>query len=232
MPIGRSLFPLAVALVVARCGDPSQTAAVQQALTAAPHFVRWAGGTAPRFSATVTTASGGGLQQSAGPLRLDLSAPGTLSLDRYAVSFWAVRGAERSVQINYLSATGDTSSPFLQLTTEDPTYVPGQGWLAPGDSVLITVTVNPDTLKVSLEPTGLLFGTPAQLQVWYGGAGGDLNGDGVVDSVDTYIATNLLGMWYREGQDSSWAPISATQALDVSSFTSALPHFSEYAVSW
>src|SRR3989449_2653589 len=101
---------------------------------------------------------------------------GGLSLNQYTASFWAVRGEQRGLQINYLSATGDSSAPFLRLDTTDPAFVPGLGDLAPGDSVLITLTIDPDNIKISLEPTGLLFGEPAQLQIAYGGAAGDLNG--------------------------------------------------------
>jgi hypothetical protein len=111
-------------------------------------------------------------------------------------------------------------------------YVPGSGDLAAGDSVLVTVTIDPSTIKVSLEPTGLLFGDPAQLRISYGGADGDLNGDGVVDDADAYIESQLLGMWYREGTDSAWERIPALESLADKSFTSALPHFSEYAISW
>jgi hypothetical protein len=148
------------------------------------------------------------------------------------VTFWAVRGQARSVQINYLSSTGDTSAPFLRLTITDPVYVPGIGDLAPGDSVLVTVNIDPATIKVSLEPTGTRFGDPAQLQISYGGAGGDLNADGVVDSTDARIETQLLGLWYREGADSAWAQIPASQSLADKSFIAALQHFSEYDVSF
>jgi hypothetical protein len=147
-------------------------------------------------------------------------------------SFWAVRGQQRSVEINYTDSAGGTSAPFLRLAIGDPTYVPGRGDLAPGDSVLITVTIDTANIAVSLEPTGLQFGDPAQLQIWYGGAGGDLNGDGVVDSTDAHIETQLLGMQYREGADSAWTQVPATQWIADKSFTSALPHFCEYAVSW
>ncbi len=223
----RFLIPLALALFAARCSDsvPHPTAP-QPSLATAPHLLRWAGSTAPQFSA-IGALSGRG----ANGLLLASASYG-LSLYQYSASFWAVRGQQRSVQINYLSFTGDTSSPFLRLAIADPAYVPGVGDLVLGDSVLITVTVDPTNIKVSLAPTGLLFGDPAQMQIWYGGAGGDLNGDGVVDSTDTYIEGQLLGLWYREGTDSSWSRIPAVQLLSDQSFTSALPHFSEYAVSW
>lgn len=225
MSVRRSLIPLALALLAARCTNGPHPTAVEQPAAPTPHFLRWAGGAAPQFSATGALAGLPG-----GALRASLSAG--LQLDRYTASFWAVRGEPRSLQINYLSAAGDTSSAFLRLTTTDPAYVPGLGDLAPGDSVLITVTIDPANVKVSLEPTGLQFGEPGQLQISYGGADGDLNGDGVVDSTDAYIESQLLALWYREGADSVWEPIPAVQQLADKSFVSALPHFCEYAISW
>jgi hypothetical protein len=233
----RALMPLALALLAGGCSDQRHPSAPQQPPAQALHFVRWAGTVPPQFSAigAVSVQGGGGGVPASGSGALQLAtaaAPGGLSLGRYAATFWAVRGQPRSAQINYLGATGDTSAPFLRLSITDPVYAPGPGTLAPGDSVLITLTIDPATIKVSLEPTGLLFGDPAQLQLWYGGAGGDLNGDGVVDSVDARIESQLLGLWYREGAYSAWTPLSANHSILDQSFTSALLHFCDYAVSW
>jgi hypothetical protein len=157
-------------------------------------------------------------------------APVGVALTQYQATLWAKRGQSRSLQINY-SAGGGTS-PFLKLTVSDPTYIPGRGTLAVGDSVLITATVDPNAVTVSLEPHQMEFGTPAQLQIWYGGAGGDLNGDGVVNATDADIESQLLGMWYQAVPGSSWDAIPATQSVSTKSFTAALQHFSGYAVSW
>jgi len=226
MLVRRALIPFAVVLIAVGCSDQRHPTAVQLPPIPTPHFLQWAGSTAPQFMV------GGGFVGLA-------SLSGGLSLDHNTASFWAVRGEPRSVQINYRSFTGDTTSPFLHLTVTDPTYVPGRGDLALGDSVLITVTIDTLHIGVSLEPTGTQFGAPAQLQVWYAGAGGDLNGDGVVDSTDAAIESKLLGMWYREGADSAWSPIPAIHSLADKSFISELLHFcdfevsfSEYAVSW
>ena len=217
MFVRRTLLVLALAVSVVRCAD--QPTAVKRS-SAGPQALRWAPPGAPHFSATHTGSGGEGA--------LAFSPP--ISLDSYSVSFWAVRGEARSVQINYLDADGDNSHPFLQLTTTDPEYVPGVGDLAMGDSVLVTVTVDTVNIGVSLEPTGLRFGTPGDLQIWYGGAGGDLNADGVVDSTDAYVEQQLLALWYREAETDHWRPIPATKSLDEKSFTSHIPHFSLYEV--
>src|SRR2546422_10691386 len=99
-----------------------------------------------------------------------------LSLDHYTASFWAVRGEQRSVQINYADSAGGTDSPFLRLVVVDPAYVPDQGDLAPGDSGLITATVDTMNIRVSLEPTGLQFGDAAPLPIWHGGGHRGLEG--------------------------------------------------------
>jgi len=234
MSVRPALIPLALALALlaAGCSDTHPTA-VQQPTAPGPHFLRWAGSVPPQFRAV------DGLSGRGGDGAFFADGPGGLSLNQVTATFWAVRGEQRSVQINYLSATGDTSAPFLRLSIADPIYVPGRGDVAPGDSVLITITIDTVNIGVSLEPTGLRFGDPAQLQIWYAGAGGDLNGDGVVDSTDARIESRLLGMWYREGADSQWTPIPAAQSLPDKSFMSELLHFcdfevsfSEYAVSW
>jgi hypothetical protein len=160
-----------------------------------------------------------------------MAATPPLSLDTYQVSFWAVRGESRSVQINYQSSIDSVVHPFLQLTTTDPQFVPGVGELAVGDSVLVTVTVDTSKIGVSLEPTGLQFGTPSQLKIFYSGANGDLNGDGVVDSTDIRLEAQLLGLWYRETDGDPWTQISATQSVDEKSFSYALPHFCDYDVA-
>jgi hypothetical protein len=75
----------------------------------------------------------------------------------------------------------------------------------PRDAVLITVTIDPSVIKVSL---------------------------GSTDDNDAFIERQLLGMWYREGTDKVSTKISATHSLSDKSLTTALQDFSEYAVSW
>jgi hypothetical protein len=195
----------ALAISVARCGD--QPTAPHPA---APRLLNW--DPTVVFSASVsqpgTDSTGAAF----------MSAP--LNLEQTYVKFWAVRGASRSVQINYKTSHDSTSQPFLLLTTTDPRWVPDIGWLAMGDSVLIAVKVDTRQLKVSLEPTGLQFGAPATLTLWYGGA--DTTTD--TDDLD-------LDLFYREDHKHSWTELGATQSLVEKSFTYNIPHFSDYAIA-
>jgi hypothetical protein len=154
------------------------------------------------------------------------------ALDQFQVSVWAVRGQQRSVRINYLDTPGPAPQPFLRLDVTDPISAPGIGAIAVGDSVLITVTVDPASILVQLEPSGIQFGQPAHVQLWYGGAGGDLNGDGVVDGTDTDIETRLLHLWCQAGPAEPWAAIPAVRSALDKTFTADLGHFSNYAVAF
>jgi len=222
MFVRRSLLILALAFMVARCADqPTALNTVRASQT--PLFLQWAGQVAPQFSATSS-------QHRGGNGRGDKRSP-PISLDRYQTTFWAVRGETRSIQINYQSSIDDSTHPFLRLTTFDPQFAPGVGTIAMGDSVLITVTVDTTMIGVKFEPSGLQFGDRSELRIWYGGAGGDMNGDAVVDSTDAAIEQQLLGLWYREGDSDAWTNLSASQNIADQSFKYALPHFCEYAIA-
>src|SRR5882762_1562243 len=110
--VHRFLLVFALALSVARCAD--QPTAVKA--PAAPQALRWA--QAPQFTArTDARARRSGTMARTPPV----------SLDQYAVSFWAVRGESRSVQINYSCSIDNQTHPFRALTTTDPQFVPGVG---------------------------------------------------------------------------------------------------------
>ena len=160
------------------------------------------------------------------------SSPSEISVTE--VHFWAVRGEERSVEIEYQDASG--SDTFLQLTVPDDGLLrrPDGTQFQDGDSVLISVTIDTVRLMVDLEPSGLVFSSeaPAELQIWYSGADEDLDGDGAVDATDAYIEDALLGVWYRQNVDDPWSGITATRSIEDKQFTAGLLHFTGYAVSY
>lgn len=150
------------------------------------------------------------------------------------VEFWAVRGETRSVRIDY--ADDDGSGQFLEFTVPAGALLlrPDGSAFADGDSVLISVSFDQKKYLLKMEPSGLAFSQdePARLQVWYGGADDDLDGDGDVDGVDQYIEEDLLGVWYHQKDADPWTPVGAVHSTSDKWFVASLFHFSGYAVSW
>jgi hypothetical protein len=85
---------------------------------------------------------------------------------------------------------------------------------------------------VDLEPSGLEFDSSAKLEIWYGGADPDFNGDGVVDREDERIERELLKFWYQDEHGGPWRAMKAKHSTKKKHFKVKLPHFSGYAVSW
>jgi len=157
---------------------------------------------------------------------------GPPQLDRYEVSFWAVRGKRRSIQINYETDKG--LKPFLRLTI--PRWAlsrrPDGSRIRWGEAVLITVTVDRTRLQVELEPDGVQFSRryPAWLKMWYGGADWDFNGDGVVDRRDEE-AVRKLRLWTQEEDGGPWRSMGARHSRRGKWFLAKLYHFTGYEVS-
>ena len=153
----------------------------------------------------------------------------------FAVSFWAVAGEERTVEIEYSDDNGSGQS-LLQFTVPDDAldvYPDGTPFVA-GDSVRITLTFDTEQFLAHFQPAGLQFKRqrPAVLQFWYEGADEDLNGDGDVDGDDERIESELLDMWLQGDDAEVWLRMSATHSMALKQYRLNLEHFSSYAVSY
>ena len=186
--------------------------------TAEMHFLRQAAPSLPLFSN-----DGDGVASAP-------SSPGN-PLETYRREFWAVRGEEVSVSINY-----SNGSEFLEFTIPEDGLQnrPDGTRFEDGDSVLISVQADSSLLLLELLPSGLTFDpdNTASLTVSYALADPDLNGDGVVDEVDSDIARSRLAMWMQQEMDDPWFEQGSEHDLDEKRFTRWLRHFSNYAVSW
>ena len=214
---------IAVMLGIGCRGDPGVFApplehAPLARSTAEMHFLRQAAPSLPLFSN-----DGDG----------DASAPSSPDnpLETYRREFWAVRGEEVSVSINY-----SNGSEFLLFAVPSGGLQnrPNGTRFEYGDSVLITVQLDSSLLLLELLPSGLTFDpdSPASLTVSYADADPDLNGDGVVDEVDWDLARSRLAMWMQQEMDDPWFEQSSEHDVDGKRFTGWLRHFSNYAVSW
>ena len=146
------------------------------------------------------------------------------------VRFWAVRGQDREGFIYYKKRSGPPRSSDrltrFRVRKETVIVLPSGQTLAPGDSVLITMSVV-DTLHQILEfkPSGLKFkNRPADLSIYYYEADHDFNGDGVIDAKDAQIESTFR-IW-RKDATQPWVAqpteleVSLDEAeIDVSGFT-------------
>lgn len=163
-------------------------------------------------------------------------APTAPPLETYQVSFWAKKGEPSLITVNYQPAPGQwVGQPFLRF------YIPKTGLLAgagsqplsTGDSVHVTLTIDPVSFAVDFQPSGVWFstGAPAYLTLWYQNANPDLNGDGVVDATDEALKAQLA-VWYRAAKTYPWMKLSSNNDPTLPAVSTAVYHFSEYAVSW
>jgi len=166
-------------------------------------------------------------------LRQSVTAP---RLQTYQVSFWAKRGTQTTVFVNYRRRPGQwLPDPFLRFRIPINGLVAGAGGvpLARGDSVRITLTIDTVLFNVDFQPSGVLFSksSPAQLAIWYQNANPDLNGDGVVDAIDETLKQQLA-IWYKGTRTDAWRQLWSRNDTTQELVTAALYHFSQYAVSW
>jgi len=162
-------------------------------------------------------------------------APGAPALETYQVSFWACDGEASGVVVNYLPGAGQTvGQPFLRFSVPKNSMAtdPNGTRLRRGDSVLITLTIDPVTFAVDFQPSGVWFsnGVPAELTFWYQNADPDLNGDGVVDATDAQLAQQIA-VWGRAA-GRRWTALPSNADPTLPSVSTTVQHFSEYAVSW
>jgi len=165
-------------------------------------------------------------------LRQAAAAP---ALETYQVSFWACDGEASTVTVNYQPVAGESvGQPFLRFDIPKNGLVTGPGGvrLKRGDSLLVTLTIDPVTFAVDFQPSGVWFsnGLPAQLTIWYENADPDLNGDGVVDATDQMLQQQIA-LWGR-AEHVPWVRLLSDNDPTLPSVSTVLHHFSEYAVSW
>ncbi len=194
------------------------------------------------ISLTLALIAAGCSDQTGPPLAELVSSTGTHILQQsgtaprlqtYQFSFWAKRGTQTSVFLNYRRAPGQrVADPFLRFKIPINGLVAGAGGvpLSRGDSVRITLTIDTVLFNVDFQPSGVLFSTssPAQLAIWYKNADPDLNGDGVVDAIDAALQEQLA-FWYH---GRTWLKQVSKSDPTQLSVSGPIYHFSQYAVAW
>jgi hypothetical protein len=189
------------------------------------------------LSCSDTTAPDGVEERAATDLRL-LAAPyGTPPLASTQASFYAVKGRVTGADIWYHAKPGRTdSTKFLEfrLGTASLDRRPDGTLIAPGDSVLITLTVtDPTHFIIDLQPSGLIFASSDQprLRISFAACGDDLNYDGRVDATDATMQASL-SVWRQEAPFQSWFKVSSTVTATTKDVDALLGGFTGYALMY
>lgn len=160
--------------------------------------------------------------------------PGSPDLESDSVSFWAVRGQDREVEMRYLSNEYGNGKCLLFRVPAAALLRDRAGRaFAMGDSVRITIKlVDPERFQFQFEPSGLRFDPahPAQLEVRYRWADPDFNDDGVVDARDARDASRIR-FWHQVSIGERWREIPTTLAADAIEARATVFRFSQYALA-
>jgi hypothetical protein len=150
------------------------------------------------------------------------------------VSFWAVRGDNREVEIRYAPRPGEVEGErCLRFRVDARSLLarPDGRPFAEGDSVLITVrVVDYEQFHFEFSPAGLRFdpARPAELRVSYAFADRDFNGDGVVDQRD---ASFEFGFWRQEAPGRRWTRTGSARIHDLEEVRVDIHGFTRYALA-
>lgn len=189
------------------------------------------------LSCTDSTAPDPTAERAATDLRLLAAPAGTPPLATTQVSFYAVQGRAVSADIWYRPRAGQAdSAKYLEFRMGASSLAqrPDGSAVAPGDSVLITLTVTDQThFIIDFQPSGLKFSATDQptLKISFAACGQDLNYDGVVDATDAAMLASL-SFWRQEGPFQPWFKLSSTVTATTEEVTASLTGFTGYALMW
>lgn len=144
-------------------------------------------------------------------------------------SFWAVKGEERRLELRYEDSSGSGGPEFLEFRVGDDALRrrPDGSLFQPGDSILITVTVDAGGRFIfDFQPSGLQFSPtdPAELEINFTLADRDFNGDGVIDAADEQFKEQLH-VWKQEVTNTPWLKLQTLRVredeirADITGFT-------------
>lgn len=158
-------------------------------------------------------------------VRVDPEAPPLQALE---VSFWAVHGQERQVQISYDAGVYGNGKCLLFRVPADAVPL----GIAPGDSVRVTIRVlDAAEFRFEFQPEGLQFDPehPARLEIRYRWADPDFDGDGDVDPRDLLLS-ETFGLWKLSGGQ-TWERVAADRRRDVLEIHAPVVGFTQYALA-
>ena len=162
-----------------------------------------------------------------------------------SVSFWAVRGEDRSAEIFFADSLGQPADRLLrfEVSGKSLSRYPDGTKFHSDDSVFITIRVtDPATLAFDFEPSGLQFKSkdPARLIVAYGRAVNQPSAsrsrhdddDDDDDDDDNEVEQSGFGIWMQEEINSDFVRLNSRVNAILEEVTGDVPGFSRYAIAY
>lgn len=193
------------------------------------------------FTATIALLSS--CTDSSAPVdqRFDLNflrpAPTAPDVANPVVSFYAKKGQDAEAIMWYRKRPDrPDSTEFIRFRLDDNSLLtrPDGRAFAPGDSVLITMTLaDPQRLIIDMQPSGLRFSPvkPAELKISFEEADEDVNEDGEVDEDDGAIVSQFA-IWKRERVGDPWVKLSSLVEIGTHEVKTFINGFTGYAIAW
>ncbi|HEX6643827.1 MAG TPA: hypothetical protein VF037_04070 [Gemmatimonadales bacterium] len=204
--------------------------------------IRFAGRWAGRIGAAMALLVAGACE-STGPeevpedeLTIVTLAAASPPLESTVLQFYAVRGEDREGALYFQDESGERGERFLELRFRDESLLTGPGGLpiAPGDSLLITITVVDESkILFDFQPSGVVF-NPAEmpeLRIRYAEAEDDFDDDGDVDDDDAEIE-GRLAIWRQEALGLPFFRLGSVRFEDIDEIEAELPGFTRYAIAY
>ncbi len=150
-------------------------------------------------------------------------------------SFYAKKGTDRELRMYFTAPGGGQGEEYMRLRVDAGSlYKRPDGTLFQvGDSVLITVTADPQQIDFNFQPSGLTFSSsvPAQLKIEYAETGGDLDDDGDVDTDDTAIE-QVIDLWRQEQAGQDFVKLGAVKVEELDEIEADILGFTRYAIAY
>jgi hypothetical protein len=158
-------------------------------------------------------------------------AAGTPPLAANTAGVWVVKGRKASVE---LRLTSGATFATLDLDQRSLAARPDGTPIAPGDSVLITMSVDgTGAIEIGLAPGGLAFDARhrPRLAMYYAVAGADYDQDGDHDGDDDRTE-DRLGLWRQAAPGQPYAPSPGVTDKASKKVVGDLTGFSRYAIAY
>lgn len=150
------------------------------------------------------------------------TAPPLVTLD---TAFWAVRGEQRTLEIRFAGQGGSgTGTRFLEFEVEDESLLrrPDGTTFTLGDSIEITVSIDPVLYLVDFGPSGLVFNPqePAELEIEYD------------EAEDEFLAREgEFDAWRQEGTGQPWERQASVQFEELDEIDVSVFSFTRFALA-